>query len=101
MTQKTDYRTEYKEQADGSLELKHVQKVDHIIDTNKELQKENQNGKDMKLAARIPMNVIFQWQQEGIDMTLVGVDPEMTAKFWKKLQSPEWANLRVWKGKMV
>lgn len=98
---KQDYKTLYKEQADGSLELKHVQKVDHIIDTNKELAKESQNGKDMKLAARIPMNVIFAWQQEGIDMSLVGVDPEMTAKFWKKLQDPEWANLRVWNGRVV
>ncbi|QEG09207.1 hypothetical protein CPT_Phriendly_055 [Vibrio phage Phriendly] len=98
---KQDYKTVYKEQADGSLELKHTQKVDHIIDTNKELAKESQDGKDMKLAARIPMNVIFAWQQEGIDMSLVGVDPEMTAKFWKKLQDPEWANLRVWNGRVV
>lgn len=96
-----DYRTEYKEQADGSLELKHVQKVDHIIDTNAEMAKESQDGKDMKLAARIPMNVIFQWQQEGIDMAQVGICPEMTAKFWKKLQDPEYAKLRVWNGRMV
>ena len=96
-----DFKTLYKEQADGSLELKHVQKVDHIVDTNKELQKESQHGKDMKLAARIPMNVIFKWQQEGIDMSKVGIDPDMTAAFWKKLQDPEYANLRVWQGKVV
>lgn len=101
MTQQKDFKTLYKQKDDGSLELKHVQKVDHIIDTNKELAKENQAGNDMKLAARIPMNLIFKWQQEGIDMSLVGIDPEMTARFWKKLQDPEYANLRVWKGNVV
>ena len=101
MSGQKDFKTLYKEQADGSLELKHVQKVDHIVDTNKELQKEDQTGKDMKLAARIPMNLIFKWQQEGIRMDLVGIDPEMTARFWKKLQDPEYANLRVWRGNVV
>ena len=101
MTQKLDYRTEYHAQDDGSLKLKHVQKVDHIVETNQQLQKENQTGKDMKLAARIPMNVIFAWEQEGIIMSQVGIDPEMTARFWKKLQDPEFAKLRVWGGRMV
>ncbi|AUR99100.1 hypothetical protein NVP1262O_14 [Vibrio phage 1.262.O._10N.286.51.A9] len=99
--QKKDYNTEYIGESDGSVTLKHTQKVDHIIDTNKELQNQDQTGNDMKLAARVPMSVIHQWQKEGIDMSLVGTDPEMTAKFWKKLQDPEWANLRVWKGRVV
>ena len=80
-----DYRTEYIDDGNGNLSLKHVQKVDDIIQTNKELAEESQAGKDMKLAARIPMNVIFAWEQEGIVMSQVGVDPEMTARFWKSM----------------
>ncbi len=97
----TDFHTEYKDDGNGGLQLKHVQRVDDIIDTNTELAKESQNGKDMKLAARIPMNVIFAWEQEGIQMDRVGVDPDMTARFWKKLQDPEWSKLRVWDGRVV
>lgn len=102
MTQKLDYQTQILQNGIGQdMQIKHTQKVDHIMETNQEMAKQNQAGKDMKLAARIPLAVIHAWEQEGLQMHLVGSDPEMTARFWKKLQSPEYAKLRIWNGRMV
>lgn len=102
MTQQLDYKTEIHQDGLGQeMKIKHTQKVDHIIDTNKKMQEDQQEGADMKLAARIPLSVIHAWEQEGLKLDRVGIDPEMTGMFWKKLQSPEYANLRVWKGRMV
>lgn len=102
MTQNLDYKTEiYQDGVGSEMKIKHTQKVDHILDTNEELSKDQQEGQDMKLAARIPLAVLHAWEQEGLDLSRVGIDPEMTGMFWKKLQSPEYAKLRVWKGRMV
>lgn len=103
MTQQSDYKTTIIQDGVGKqMDIKHTQRVDHIIDTNEQLAKESQDGKDMKLAARIPLSVIHYWEvNEGLDMSRVGTDQEMTGKFWKLLQSPEYAKLRVWNGRMV
>lgn len=103
MTMKSDYTTQIIQDGIGKqMDIKHTQRVDHIIDTNEELAMQDQHGKDMKLAARIPLSVIHYWEvNHGLDMSLVGSDTEMTGKFWKLLQSPEYAKLRIWKGRMV
>lgn len=102
MTQQLDYQTQIIQDGIGKdMQIKHTQKVDHILQTNDDMSKQSQAGKDIKLAARIPLAVIHAWEQEGLQMSQVGSDPEMTARFWKKLQSPEYARLRVWDGKMV
>lgn len=100
---KSDYSTQIVQNGIGKqMDIKHTQRVDHIINTNEELATQDQSGKDMKLAARIPLSVIHYWETNyGLDMSKVGSDQEMTGKFWKLLQSPEYAKLRVWKGRMV
>lgn len=97
-----DHKSTYKATDDDSgIVIQHSQKIDDIVDTNAEMAEQSQAGNDMKLAARIPMNVIFAWEQEGIEMAKVGICPDMTARFWKKLQDPNWSKLRVWDGKVV
>lgn len=103
MTQISDYKTTIVQDGIGKqMDIKHTQRVDHIVATNEQMAQESQAGKDMKLAARIPLSVIHYWETNlGLDMSKVGCDVEMTGKFWRLLQSPEYAKLRVWKGKMV
>lgn len=104
MTQK-DHNTQIHQEGLGKpMVIKHSQRVDNILDTNEELRKDvgQQAGKDFKLAARIPLVLIHHWEQtQNLDMSRVGVDSDMTGKFWRLLQSPEYRNLRVWEGKMV
>lgn len=100
---KSDYTTTIVQDGIGKqMDIKHTQRVDHIIATNEEMAQESQDGKDMKLAARIPLSVIHYWETNlGLDMSKVGSDQEMTGKFWRLLQDPQYAKLRVWKGRMV
>lgn len=95
------YSTKIQGIGDGRLQINHSQDCTELLEDNQRLRNEGAFGNDMKLAARIPMNLIFIWEQEGIKMNQVGVDPEMTARFWRKLQSPEWAKLRIWEGRVV
>lgn len=98
----SDYTTKIVQNGEKQMDIKHTQRVDHIIDTNEQMAKQSQDGADMKLAARIPLSVIHYWETNlGLDMSKVGVDQEMTGKFWRLLQSPEYSKLRVWNGKMV
>ncbi len=92
------------------LRIVHEQDVSGVLKENEELYKEHggnvqldgPDGAEMKLAARVPMVLLEKWRiEEGLDYHLVGRDPEMTARFWKKLQDPSWSKLRVWNGKVV
>jgi hypothetical protein len=92
------------------LRITHEQDVSGVLKENAELaslhggnvQLDGPDGAEMKLAARVPMVLLEKWRiEEGLDYHLVGRDPEMTARFWKKLQDPSWQKLRVWDGKLV
>lgn len=96
------YSTKMQGIGDGKLLIQHSQDCTELLEANKRMRNAGAGeGQDMKLAARIPMNLLFIWEQEGIKMNQVGIDPDMTARFWRKLQSPEYAHLRIWDGRMV
>jgi len=97
-------------EGENHLRVTHSQDVSGILTENAELaekhggnvQLDGPNGAEMKLAARVPMVLLEKWRlEEGLDYHLVGRDPEMTARFWKKMQDPSWRKLRVWDGQVV
>lgn len=107
---KGNARTKMVSDKHDHIRITHEQDVSSILTENKELydkhggniQLDDEHGMDMKLAARVPMVLLEKWRiEEGLDYHKVGQDPEMTARFWKKLQDPTWSKLRVWNGKVV
>lgn len=48
------------------------------------------------LVAHIPAVVIDQWRAEGLDV----FDPEQADLVWKKLNDPDWRNLRTTEGRV-
>lgn len=96
--------TKFHGQGDGSVIIQHKQDVGAVLKENKEM-RDHHGGNiedDMKLAARVPMVLLEKWRnEENLDYHMIGRCPEMTARFWKKLQDPSWRNLRVWDGKVV
>ena len=55
------------------------------------------NGKDMKLAASIPLSVVFKWRAEhGVD--IFSNDPAHRKKARQLLNDHNYKMLRVWEG---
>jgi hypothetical protein len=89
-------RTSVKFEPDGTFLIKTEQEVDDILDHNRILRNHDDKGwtspaKDMRRVASIPMNVVYQWLQEGIDV----FSGEQQDEVAKRLNDPDWAYLRT------
>lgn len=83
----------------GEMQLKTVYPdVAKVTDRNAELRKVGHgNGKDMKLAASIPLSLVFKWRAEhGVD--IFSNDPEHKKKARALLNDHNYHMLRVWEG---
>ena len=69
-----------------------------VTDRNAELRKaQHGNGKDMKLAASIPLSLVTKWRAEhGIDV--FSNDPEHKKKARQLLNDHQYRMLRIWEG---
>lgn len=103
MATKTEYlhtneagvRYYLRHEPDGSIHLDGYQDVQPILDANGDEYRENSGwnaDKSMRRAARIPMNLINQWQQEeGFN----ALNPHHWDAVQKKLNDPDWLKLRT------
>lgn len=85
--------------SDGSIILKTAYAdAQTITDRNAELRKAGHgNGKEWKLAASIPLSLIFKWKVEhGVDA--FSNDPAHKRKFRQLLNDHEYKMLRIWEG---
>lgn len=86
--------------ADGNVIFRTLQECDPILDHNKALFNHDDRGYtpsgDMRRVAAIPMGVVLQWLQEGIDV----FSGEQQDEVAKRLNSSEWAYLRTAPGQL-
>lgn len=69
-----------------------------ITDRNAELRKAGAgSGKEMRLAASIPLSVIMKWRvEEGVD--IFSNDPDQKRKARQLLNDHQYRMLRIWEG---
>lgn len=87
--------------ADGKTHLKTTYgDVSAVLKRNAQLRSAGHgNGKDMKLAASIPLSVIFKWRVEhGVDV--FSSDPDQKKAARKLLNDHQNKLFRVWEGHM-
>lgn len=83
----------------GEIQLKTTYAdAQNVTDRNAELRKVGHgNGKDMKLAASIPLSLVFKWKAEqGVDV--FSSDPAQKKKARQLLNDHQYKMLRVWEG---
>ena len=92
---------------DGKVTVLRTQQVDAILDLVKRERNEvtswrpyGSGRKDIsrRHVAEIPLGVVEQWMKEGIN--IYSPDPDMQKAFRKKLNSPEYAYLRTFPGRI-
>lgn len=76
---------------DGKLVHHTVQDVGPILDDNKRQQLRPQPKGEMRRAASIPMAVVQQWRNEGVDV----FDPNHMPEVRRRLNSSQWRWLRT------
>ena len=90
----------YVDPADGTLVENRYQEVDSILKHNAAIRNDSvepfTKDRSMALAARIPIIVVEQWMKEGINI----FDENDRHKVLAKLDDPEYAYLKTWKGKL-
>lgn len=71
-----------------------------VTDRNAELRKAGHgNGKDMKLAASIPLSLVTKWRiEEGVDV--FSNDPAHKRKARQLLNDHQYKMLRIWEGRI-
>jgi len=63
--------------------------------------KEIVQDRDDKLVAQLPVAVLYAWgKEDGVDYFRNWHDASVQLKLFKRLNSPEFKNLRVWEGKL-
>lgn len=75
----------------------HTQDVEPILERNKRLRNEGRGfseSGDLKRIASIPLVVVHQWLQEGVDV----FNPDHTKEVERRLNSSDWAFLRTSEG---
>lgn len=78
---------------DSKIGIAWEQRIDKIFDGNQAMEEaHSQAGQDMRLAARVPIKVWMQWQEEGITN-----DPVLLKR---RLNDLDNQHMRVWKGKL-
>lgn len=90
--------TTYREEGD-SLVITRAQNVGAIVDRNKALSNEGFTGRPgARVVASIPPVVIEHYcNVKGITLHQWMTDPEVRKRF---LNDPDYADLRIWKGKV-
>lgn len=84
---------------DGKFVHKATQDVEPILDRNKRLASLNDGytpTREMRRAASIPIVILYQWMQEGVDYRDKNCWPEIR----RRLNSPEWRHLRTAPGRL-
>lgn len=84
---------------DGKLIHKVTQDVEPILERNKALRNDGDGyspSRELRRVASIPMAVIYQWMQEGVDYR----DPNCWPEIKRRLNSPDWAHLRTAGGRV-
>lgn len=87
--------------ADGAVVLKTVYDTTApVLDRNAELRLDGHgNGKEMKLAASIPMSLVHKWRTDhGVDV--FSSDPWHKQRARELLNSNEYLRLRIWGGRL-
>lgn len=81
------------------LETRHAD-VEHILKRNHELRSMGHgNGKDMKLAASLPLSIVMKWKAEkGVDV--FSPDPDQKKAARRLLNDHTNQMFRVWEGNL-
>ena len=85
----------------GDVQLRTVNPdVTPVIERNKQLQNMGHgNGKDMKLAASLPLSVVFEWKvRHGVDV--FSSDPDQKKAARRLLNDRNNKFLRIWEGNL-
>lgn len=100
------YQSIAKVNDDLSVEHVRVQDTTPIIKSIEEARRHKQTG-EMRLAARIPLNVFHQIAAKlgirnafGAVKTVSEMDRDELKLIYKELNSNEFKNLRIWEGKL-
>ena len=83
----------------GEYQIKTVYPdAQQVTDRNAELRKQGHgNGKDMKLAASIPLSLVHKWKvEQGVDV--FSSDPAHKKKARALLNDHQYRMLRIWEG---
>lgn len=87
----------------GQIITQYSQDLNPILDQAKEESKEAQTGDTRKIAS-LPETVLYQWGIEDFNDSNVYFrdwnKQEVQLKLFKRLNSPEFKNLRVWQGQL-
>lgn len=76
------------------------QDINPVLEEVKRNKEIKQDG-DMRLAAQIPVALLSHWcKQDGVDYFRNYHDFDVQLKLMKRLNSPEFKNLRVWEGRL-
>lgn len=87
----------------GELIVKYEQDINPILEQNKREQSVSQTGDSRKIAS-LPETVLMQWGREDFNDPLMYMnkwsEQEVQLKLFRRLNSPEFKNLRVWQGQL-
>lgn len=87
----------------GQIVTQYSQDLNPILDQTKEESKSTQTG-DIRKIASLPETVMYQWGIEDFnDSNAYFRDwdkQEVQLKLFRRLNSPEFKNLRVWQGQL-
>ena len=100
------YQSIAKVNDDLSVEHVRIQDTTPIIKSIEEARQIKQTG-EMRLAARVPFNVLHQIaaklgirNQHGAVKTMFEMNRDEAKLIYKELNSSEFRNLRIWEGKL-
>ena len=94
-----DFQQYYRLEDDGSLTRATTQDAEPVVNAAKELHNSGAgSSKDgsLKHVASIPLALYLQWKDAGVDI----LKGEGTGFLRRKLDDPELAHLRIWKGRL-
>ena len=89
----------YRIEDDGTFHRRTTMDAEPVLESAKAMHNAGAGStKDgsMKLVAQIPMALWLQWKDAGVDI----LQPGSEGFLRKKLDDPELAHLRVWKGRL-
>lgn len=90
----------YRVEDDGTVVTASHHDAQDVVDWTREMNNLGAGSSpsgDLKLSASIPLGLWLKWkQEEGVDICQPGTDEFLK----RKLNDPEYAYLRVWKGQL-
>ena len=99
----SDIKTSYKDDGNGGFAMKREQNTDSIIQQNKIDKEFGNTNKDaaMAKAGSIPMILVEQWMKEwNVTYNEFLTDPDIKRKIFARFNSPEYAHLKTFNGKV-